>query len=180
MRIPKNDTSAVIIDVQEKLFPHIHEKEALLKKLETLIKGVSLLHIPLQVTEQYPEGLGATIPQLDKLLEGIKMSSKKCFSCHDSMSFKKQLHFNGNKYVLLAGIEAHVCVLQTAIDLKAAGYEPVVIADAVASRSPYDKEIAMNRFTQERIMISTVESILLELCRTSTHEVFRDISKLIK
>lgn len=180
MRIFKNETSAVIIDVQEKLFPHIHEHDLLLRKLNTLIKGLSLLKVQVLATEQYPEGLGATIKEVKDALQGVEITSKRVFSCHDSMPFKKQLHFTGSKYVILAGIEAHVCVLQTAVDLKAAGYEPVVIADAVASRSPYDKEIAMNRFTQEDIKISTVESILLELCRTSSNEMFRDISKLVK
>lgn len=180
MRIEKQDTVAVVVDIQERLFPHIHENEQLLKNVTSLINGLRLLDIPLLVTEQYAKGLGPTIPGVAEALGEYRAIEKMAFSCCDESRFQTELQKLGRKNIVLMGIEAHVCVLQTSLDLLAAGYQPVVIADCISSRSMEDKQIALQRLQAEGALISSCESILFELCRVAGTEVFKGISRLVK
>ncbi len=180
MRIVPDRTTAVIIDLQERLLPHMHEHQTVLSRSTLLIRGLKLLEIPMILTEQYPAGLGETVNEIWGLSVADHPIEKVTFSCCDEPSVIAQLKESGRGTVLLAGIETHVCVLQTALDLKDSGYEPVIVADAVASRRENDKEIALQRLVHEGCRITTVESILFELLRTSRHTVFKEISKLIK
>ena len=180
MRILKEETLAVIVDVQERLFPHIADNENLAKNLKTLIQGLQVLEIPLKVTEQYRKGLGETIADIRPLLEGVWSGEKTPFSCCDDEAFMNEIKKEGRKFIVLAGIESHICVLQTAIDLKALGYIPVVIEDCVGSRNQENKRIAVKRMLQEGIIVTSTESILFELCRYSGNDTFKAISKLVK
>jgi nicotinamidase-related amidase len=180
MRILREETLAVIVDIQERLFPHIAGKEELAKNLQTLIKGLQILEVPLKVTEQYRKGLGETIPELKELLKGVWNGEKTPFSCCDDTSFMQEIEGEARKFIVLAGIESHICVLQTAIDLKALGYIPVVIEDCIGSRNPENKRIAVNRLLQSGIIVSSTESLLFELCRYSGNDTFKAISKLVK
>jgi nicotinamidase-related amidase len=180
MRILKDQAIGVLIDVQEKLAPHIHGIEAVVSRQQVLIKGMQVLGVPLLVTEQYTKGLGATLPQLQENLSHYRPMEKMAFSCLDDPVFEEALKESGRKAVILSGIETHVCVLQTVLDLLEDGYQPVVIEDCVSSRKESDKLIALSRMEKEGAVISSVESILFELCRISGTETFKQISRLVK
>lgn len=181
MRFLKEDTCLLIIDVQERLFPHIYDNDFLEKNINILIQGVKNLDIPILFTEQYKKGLGETIKSIkDNFVWEFQPIEKMAFSCVDELNFIKQLGTLNKKNVIIAGIETHVCVLQTAIDLKALSYNVMVIKDCVSSRKISDKSTAINRLKQEGVLIGSYESILLELCRESGTDTFKSISKLIK
>lgn len=180
MLINQNKCLGLIIDIQEKLYTHISEHERLLEQTIKLIKGIQVLEIPLIVTQQYTRGLGPTIAELQKYLTDVEPIEKRSFSCCGETVFNSALQGKDKAYILMAGIEAHVCVQQTALELKAKGYLPVIIADCVNSRNPYDKEIAIQRMQDAGCIITTCESILFELCRVSGTAEFKEISKIIK
>ena len=180
MRILKERCAAIIIDVQERLFPLIAENERLVKNLTTLIQGLKAVGIQIFVTEQYVKGLGPTIEPVAAHLQLQKRIEKMSFSCCDEPRLMEGLAVSGKEYIIVAGIESHVCVLQTVVDLRRNGYYPVVVEDCVSSRSLNDKKIAIERMRQEGAIITTYESLLFELLRYSGSEQFRTISKLVK
>lgn len=180
MRILKDKTIAVVIDFQERIFPAIHEHEKLTKNVPLLIDGLKALEIPLLVTEQYVKGLGPTIPEIATTLDGIDRIEKASFSCCDEPRFMMELASSGKEFVIIAGIESHVCVLQTVIDLQQNGYHPVVVEDCISSRKPNDKLMALERMRREGVIITTYEAILFELLRFSGGDTFKTISKLVK
>ncbi len=180
MRILRNNTIALIVDVQERLFPHILEHEILEKNIIILIRGLKALNIPIVVTEQYKKGLGPTILSLHESLGDFHAYEKMCFSCYDESSIKSKIESFKPRTVILTGVEAHVCVLQTCIDLIESGYVPVVVEDCVSSRKPNDKKIAIERMRRDGAIITSYESILFELARISGTDEFKVISKLVK
>ena len=180
MRITKENTTALFIDFQEKLFPAMDEKELLLKNTKILLEGLKTLNIPTVFTQQYSKGLGETIEELRSLVPGFSGIEKTDFSCLGAEEYAGFLKANQSKNIILCGIEAHVCVLQTAVDLKEAGYSPIVVTDCITSRSRVSKEGAIERFRFEHIMTATCESILFELTRSAKAPEFRAISKLVK
>jgi len=180
MRILKDETVAVVVDIQERLFPHIHNHEQLQKNCEILVEGLKALEVPMMVTEQYKKGLGDTIESILDKVKDYPAFEKTAFSCCDDEPFTGKLAENQYKSVILFGIEAHICLMQTAIDLKAKGYNPVIIEDCVGSRNPENKRIAINRMLQEGITVTSYESILFELCRYAGNDTFKAISKLVK
>lgn len=181
MRLLKDDSIAVIIDIQEKLFPYIYEKESLLLNCTKLITGLNSLEVPLLITEQYTKGLGSTIKEIKELIpENYFPLEKVDFSCCGSSEFMEKLKTSGKRNVILLGIETHVCVLQTVLDLLENGFNPVIIEDCVSSRKIGDKKIAIKRMRNEGGVISSYESILLELCRAAGTDKFKAISKIIR
>ncbi len=181
-RIVRENTQAMIIDVQERLTPHIYDHENIVKKTVTIIKGLQALGIPIMLNEQYKKGLGDSLPELRDVLEGdnAKSFEKVTFSACDNNDTWHHLAQQNRSTVLLIGVEAHVCVLQTALDLLDNGMQPVIIGDAVGSRFPYDKKQAIRRIRRAGGIISTVETILFELCRSSEDPAFKTILNLIK
>lgn len=180
MRITKENTTGLIVDIQERLFPVMWEKEKFLKNCQILIQGLNKLGLPLVVTQQYTKGLGETIEGIKSALPEFQYIEKREFSCCDEPSVIEKLKKLNTKNILLCGIESHVCVLQTAIDLKEAGMNPVVIMDCVSSRNGQSIELAKERFRFEGIMMTSAESILFELTRSSAAPEFKEISKLVK
>lgn len=180
MRILRENTTGIFIDIQDRLFPHMQERELLEQNLITLSAGLQTLEIPLLITEQYSRGLGFTIQPLKMALGEYSVIEKTAFSCCDELPFMSALSATGNKNVILCGIETHVCVLQTALDLLMAGFQPVVIEDCVSSRKQSDKNTAIERMRQEGVIITSLESVLFELTRYSGTETFKAISKLVK
>lgn len=181
MRVTRDNSVATIIDVQSRLHPHMYDVESVTARLVTLIQGLALLDVPALVTEQYPKGLGPTIdPVREAFGDHFDPIVKAAFSCCDENEYTARLAATGRKTVLIAGIEAHVCVLQTTLDLLEGGYDPVVVLDATSSRSPRDQEIAARRIEREGGRISSVESILFEITRVSGTPLFKEISRLIK
>ncbi|MGE6331097.1 isochorismatase family protein [Psychrobacter pacificensis] len=181
-RIARENTQAMIIDVQERLTPYIYDHENIVKKTVTIIKGLQALGIPIMLNEQYKKGLGDSLPELREVLEGdnAKSFEKVTFSACDNNDTWHHLAQQNRSTVLLIGVEAHVCVLQTALDLLDNGMQPVIIGDAVGSRFPYDKKQAIRRIRRAGGIISTVETILFELCRSSEDPAFKTILNLIK
>lgn len=180
MRIKADESIGLIIDMQERLYPHILGHEQLTKNTEILISGLKAIGLHIMVTEQYTKGLGYTIEPLKGLLSDIKFIEKQAFSCCDEPNFYEDLAYHAPRFVIIAGIETHVCVLQTTIDLINNGYRPVIVEDCVGSRRSNDKNIAIERMRQEGAIITSYESLLFELLRYSGTETFKKISKLVK
>ena len=175
-----NKTALVIIDVQEKLSRVMCEKEKLFENLQKLIKGVKLLNIPVMVTEQNPNGLGLTVPDIAPLLVGIKPITKFSFSCCSEELFMRGIEYLKRKQILLAGIETHVCVYQTAIDLIEAGYEVHTVIDCVSSRTLENKNLALDKMKSEGSKLTSVEIALFELLRTAKSPLFKEMSQIVK
>ena len=180
MRIDLETTAMLLVDVQERLFSHIDNNTALALRLEILLKGLGILEVPIFCNQQYTEKLGATLPSLFSLLRSKEVYEKRAFSCCDNPNILQVLKQSGAKNIIVAGIEAHVCVLQTVLDLIINGYTPVVVVDAVGSRHHQNLEIALKRMEKEGAILTTTESILFELMRTSTHPQLKAISALVK
>lgn len=181
MRILKEDTIAVIIDIQERLFPHIYDNEKILDNTLKLISGLQALEVPLTITEQYTKGLGKTLEPIVKQMENSYQPIEKIdFSCYGSTDFADLIKSHNKRNIIVFGVETHVCVLQTTLDLLEAGYNPIIVEDCVSSRKLNDKNIAIERMRQEGAIISSLESILFELCRKAGSDTFKIISKLVK
>lgn len=180
MRIEKGNSIGLIIDFQERLVPVMFQKDKLISKSSRLILGLQELDVPLIVTQQYSKGLGETIPEISTLISHFNPIEKTSFSCYDEPKFVEVLTNCEVKNVIICGIESHVCVLQTAIDLKTAGYNPIVIFDCISSRAKSNLKLALERFRFEGILISSFESILFELTRGANDPAFKAISKLVK
>jgi nicotinamidase-related amidase len=180
MRILREETAAVVIDIQERLLPHIHEGDIIRRNCMKLIEGLKILSVPLLVTQQYTRGLGPTDPSIIQMFPEFNPIEKISFSCCGEPAFTEQLDRTGKRNVILCGIESHVCVLQTCIDLLATGKRAVVVEDCVSSRKPNDKRIAIERMRQEGALITTLESLLFELTGEAGSENFRNISRIVK
>lgn len=180
MRIKKDNTIAVVVDVQEKLFPFISENEKLSDNIVKLIKGLKALGIEIIVTVQYSKGLGETIKPVKEALGTFQHLEKMSFSCCGFPDFMEIIKNSGKKNIIVCGIESHVCVLQTTLDLLESGFQPVLIEDCVSSRNLNDKKFAIKRMRQEGAIISTYESILFELLEVSGTDTFKAISKIVK
>lgn len=180
MRTLLESSLIIAIDYQEKLVPIMSNHNKILDKAKIFLTGIQMLSIPLLISQQYPKGLGETIPEIKKITPGVLTFDKTSFSVFDDDIIRKEIKFRKPESILLLGIETHICVLQSAIDLKEAGYGVYVIIDACSSRSPIDHQTGLKRLTQENIYLTTVESSLLEFIRSSKNEKFKDISKLIK
>jgi nicotinamidase-related amidase len=184
MNVPKalatENTVLVVIDFQERLFPVMHDKEKLLRNAVKLIKGASVLEIPIILTEQYPKGLGPTIPEIKELIPDVKPVEKVSFSCCDEETFSKAIETLKRKQVLIAGIEAHICVYQTAMALARAGYEVQVVGDCVASRDPENKLAALFKMSTAGISPTTSEIALFELLKVAKGDKFKQISSIVK
>jgi nicotinamidase-related amidase len=180
MRILKDDVVAVVVDIQERLLPHIYHWEQTLQNCLKLIDGLQVLAVPMLVTQQYTKGLGNTDPSIVNKITGFSHVEKNTFSCCGEPAFLEKLSSFGKKCIIVCGIEAHVCVLQTCLDLLEEGYIPVVVEDCVSSRKPNDKAIAIERMRQEGARITTIESILFELIQSAGTDTFKLISKIVK
>ncbi|HER09089.1 MAG TPA: hydrolase [Bacteroides sp.] len=180
MRIEKEESAGLVIDIQERLFPHMDQHALLLENMLVLLKGLAALEVPVLLTEQYPKGLGPTLEEI-RQSPGIPVPIiKGAFSCCDEPAFRMTLEQTARRKVIICGIEAHVCVLQTVIDLLEYGYVPVVVADCISSRKAGDKELALERMRTEGAVVTSMESILFELARVSGTEEFKTISRLVK
>jgi len=178
--IPRDDVVAVVVDIQERLFPHIHGHDQLAENTVKLIKGLKILQVPLIVTQQYTKGLGPTIPQVAEALVDFNPIEKLTFSSFGDPDFVNVLNDYGKNHIILMGIEAHVCVLQTAMDLLNIGYEVILVEDCVSSRRLNDKQVALQRMRDDGVIITTYESILFELTKVAGTDEFKAISNLVK
>ncbi len=184
MEAPKmlttDETVLVLIDFQERLFPVMHGKEKLLRNVLKLIEGAKVLEIPVVLTEQYPKGLGPTLPEIKELLPDIKPIEKVCFNCCDEGAFGRSLESLKRKQVLIAGIEAHICVYQTAMALSRDGYEVQVVGDCVSSREPENKLVSLMKMGAAGVSPTTMEMALFELLKVAEGDKFKQISNIVK
>ena len=176
----RDSTALLLIDIQEKILDVMLNKENLIENCIKLIKGFKVLNLPVFFTEQYPKGLGPTTHFLQKELEGLNPIQKTSFSCIGAGNLFQRLKDNNIKQVVIAGIESHVCVQQTVLDLLANNFQVDVCADAVSSRKETDLNIALERMRNNNVEITSVESVLFELLQESRTEEFKKISAIIK
>jgi nicotinamidase-related amidase len=170
----------LIVDVQEGLAPRMFDPRRVYTGCSLLMRAATRLDLPLMITEQYPKGLGRTMGELLALAPDAPVMEKLHFSCAHDPAIRARLDEWGRPRAVLAGIESHICVLQTALGLKAAGFDPVVVADACASRLESNYLAAMARLTAAGVTVATVEMVLFEwLHRAGTPE-FKDVSALVK
>lgn len=176
----RDRTALLVVDVQERLWPVMRERQRLVDRIVIMIKACHLLKIPIFVTEQYPKGLGTTVPPVKEALGVKEPLVKMTFSCCGLTQLPKALEKKRIEKVIVVGIESHVCVLQTALDLLARGFQVHLPRDAVSSRHEEDDRTALQRMAGEGVVITTVEMALFELLRTAEAPEFKQVSRLIK
>lgn len=179
--IKLSEAAFFLCDMQERFRPTIRYFSEILEVSRRLVEGSKLLNIPLVVTEQYPKGLGSTVPEL-KIEHAVGIYDKTRFSMlvPPVESLLPQLCNGQLKHVVLFGIETHVCIQQTVIDLLEHGFEVHVVADATSSRSQMDRLLALQRFVQAGAIVTSSEAVLLQLVGDKDHPAFKDIQALIK
>lgn len=178
--LQKKQSALLIIDVQEKINAVMLDREYLLKNMVKLIKGCKILGVPIFMTEQYPKGLGPTEPEIKGALGDISPMQKMTFSCCGANDLLPVFKKKSVKQVMIGGIEAHVCVQQTALDLLANGYQVHIIRDAVSSRKTTDADAALARLQNSGAVITTAEAALFELLERAGTPQFKEISQLVK
>ncbi len=177
------DSRLVLIDVQTRLASAMRpeDRERVIKNGGVLLQGASRLGIPIVVTEQYPKGLGPTEAELAGGLDpGTAVVEKSCFACGGAEQFREVLAEEHRPQVVLAGMESHVCVLQTALSLLVEGYTVFVIKDACCSRAPANHHNAMSRLRRAGVIVTNTESVVFEWLRDAAHPHFKTLSALIK
>ncbi len=177
-RLTARHGALLVVDVQEKLLPAIRDRDRLLANVVRLVRAASLLEVPTFATEQYPKGLGPTVPELAGLIPD--RPAKTTFHCCGAHGIAEGLSSRGIRHVTLAGIEAHVCVAQTALELLRLGFAVQVPADAVGSRFAVDHEFALRRLERAGAIVTTTESALFEWTEDAAHPRFKEISALVK
>jgi len=170
----------VIVDIQGNLAQSMFDKENLFANAIKLIKGFKVFNLPIIVTEQTPQKLGQTIPQISAELEGIKPIAKETFSCWADVHFREQLEALSPRHIVLLGIESHVCVYQTALDLISNGYDVHLVADAVSSRTKENREIGLAAMKSAGAQLASTEMVLFDLLRTAADPKAKDIFKIVK
>jgi nicotinamidase-related amidase len=175
-----DDAALVIVDVQGKLATLMYEKETFFRNMVKIIKGAQTLEIPILWNEQLPDKLGPTITEIKQVLTGMAPLVKNTFSCCGNPDFNRKLSESGRNHILLTGMETHVCVYQTALDLLQAGYEVSLAADAVSSRTLENKRIGIEAMKNAGAKITGVEMALFEMLRVAEGEKFKQIIKIVK
>lgn len=177
--IDKNSTAFIQIDIQEKFKPAIYKFNEVISNAKILVESSQALNVPLVVTEQYPKGLGKTVEEIT-LPENTPIIEKLHFSCFGNQEFSKIVKELKLKSIIIFGVEAHVCLLKTALDALKQNLEVYLVADAVSSRTPENKALAIERMRQSGVFIVSTEMILFQMLDYSGTDDFKVVSKLIK
>ncbi len=173
----RGDTGLLVIDLQEKLMSAILDQEKVLAQTIVLVEGAKILGIPILATEQYPKGLGLTVPGLvERIPKPIEKLSFSCVAMPEVVDFFRKKNVGK---ILLAGVEAHVCVLQTALDLMKEGFKVFIAVDAVGSRQELDRETALKRMESAGVVMTTAETALFEWAEKSGTPEFKLVSRLV-
>jgi len=176
-----NNAVLLVIDVQGKLAQLMHQKESFFANVERMVRGAQILELPLIWTEQAPDKLGQTIPQLrDPLLQTNQPIAKLSFSCCGHPPFMEQFEALNRTQVLVTGLETHICVYQTSLELLNQGYEVQVVTDAVSSRTAENKQVGLERLREAGAKLTSTEMSLFELLRVADGPKFKAISRLVK
>ena len=180
MKIKGDQCLALIIDDQIRLLPSISESALLLQNTGILLQGLQILEVPLLITQQYTKGLGMSDPSIFHYAGTEHYLEKRSFSCWGDSEIRRFIQNSGCRQIILAGIETHICVQQTALDLLENGYDVILIEDCVSSRKPTDKATALRRMENAGVTVTSYESLLFELMETSLYPRFKEISALVK
>lgn len=179
-RLDPKHSAVLLVDLQEKLLSVMHEKTTVARRAGRLVQGANVLKVPVLLTEQYPKGLGRTVDTVAKQLDGAVCTDEKTRFSACSESIVRLLEKFDTKSIVLAGIETHVCVLQTCLDLLERGYTVALCEDAVSSRRPIDKKAAVDRLIQAGALPTTVESVLFEMLGDASSPKFRELRGIIQ
>jgi nicotinamidase-related amidase len=174
----RHDTAMLVVDMQEKLLPLIAQQQRVTWNVRRLLDGAKLLGLPILATEQYPQGLGATTPVIRERLGEVP--AKTMFSCRECEALFEPFRAAGIFKILVCGIETHVCVQQTVIDLLGEGFRVYIAADAVGSRQSLDHDWALQRMDSSGAVITTTEAALFEWCEVAGSPEFKQISALVR
>jgi nicotinamidase-related amidase len=180
VKLDRSRAALVVVDVQEAFRPAVLDFEQVAGNVSVLVRGARVLGLPTLVTEQYPKGLGHTVPEVAEHLEQVDPIEKVCFSAVQAHGFSRALHEGGRDQVLLCGIETHVCVNQTAEDLLADGVEVHVVQDAVTSRTADNRALGLHKMERSGATITSVETALIELLRQAGTPEFKAVQALVK
>ena len=180
MQIEAERSCLLLIDVQQRLAPAMHRPQTVIDNCIILAKVAARLGVPIVASEQYPEGLGHTVPELACLLPADAIVRKMHFSCASEPEVKAKIRSLSRNQIIMAGLESHICVMQTALGFRDAGHECFVVADAAASRKVDNANIALERMRQNGIEIITTEMVVFEWLKRAGTEEFKELQKLIK
>jgi nicotinamidase-related amidase len=172
------DSALLVVDAQVKLLEIIPQRARIVWNIRRLLDAADALHVPISATEQYPERLSPTVPELRERIG--KAPSKMCFSACVCGEIFEQWRADNRYRILVCGIETHVCIMQTALDLAAAGFEPYLAVDAVGARYAIDHDVALRRMESSGVILTTTETAIFEWCRTADRPEFKKISALVK
>jgi len=180
LNLDRNSVGLVVVDVQEKLFPVIHQKEYLLNNISKLIKCLSLFDIPMMLTEQYNRFLGPTIDSVIKLMPELRPVHKMSFNCCFEPDFLDSLNNIGKQNIIIAGIETHICVLQTAMTLKEKGFDVYLAGDACGTRDLNNHKTASDMMRQFDIFIASSEMLIFQVLHSANDSKYGNVMKIIK
>lgn len=180
LRLKKDSSVLIVVDIQERLANVMEHRSTIVRNTMLFIKAAGILKLPLVLTEQYPKGLGRTVQEIRELIPDTVAIEKLSFSCCGEPHFDEALKKVGKRQVILCGMETHVCILQTALDLYAQGYDVFVPENAVCSQHDEDRTAAFDRMKQSGIILTSVESAIFEMVGMAGTNEFKDILKIIK
>jgi nicotinamidase-related amidase len=179
MLLPET-TLLLVIDIQGNLARGMYERDALYENLQKIIRGIQVLEIPIIVTEQIPEKLGPTIPEISSLFDNFNPIPKSSFSCCGDEKIMNAISTVNRRQILIAGIESHVCLYQTTLDLIQAGYEVHIVADCISSRTAENRAIGIERMKEAGAKLTSTEMALFELLKVAEGDNFREIVRIVK
>lgn len=182
MRIKRDESALLVIDIQQRLAPHIAGHEDLIRRTTALMQAAALFGIPRLVTEHCPAQIGMVIEPLRSQFAADEIFEKTAFGATDHPAFAERVQRTNRRQIVITGMEAHVCVLQTALGLQQQGFHVFIVADAVGSRAArqLDRELALRRMEQTGCMLVTAETVLFEWTELGTDACFRDVLAMVK
>jgi nicotinamidase-related amidase len=179
--IERDDAILIVVDVQERMMPAIARNAEVIDNVLRIINGCRALEIPMLVSEQYSRGLGATIPEVREAMgDWYHPVEKMSFSACGELRFLQKLESMGRKTTLVCGVESHVCVYQTALDLRQLGYDVEVVSDAVGSRAEHNYRLGLEKLTRHNIEVTSVEMALFEMMQRADIDEFKAVSNIVK
>lgn len=176
----RENSAVLLVDYQERFVPVLHDNENTIKNIKLLLSGAGIYKIPIFVSEQVPEKLGNTINDFSELLKDAKIFSKKAMSCCGQIDFLEGLKKKNIKQIAVCGVEAHVCILQTSLDLLNNGFQVHLVTDAITARLPHNKPVAIEKIKSAGGILTSVETVLFEIAYEAGSEEFKRLQNLFK
>ncbi len=178
--LKQESTGVILVDIQGKLAQMVHNSETLIENIARFIEGAKILELPIVWLEQYPKGLGKTVEKISSLLNDYKPIEKFTFNCYADKNVRQAIIDSGRKQWLICGIESHICVYQTSMDLLENNYEVEVLTDCISSRLAENVKFATDKLQSKGVGLTNIEMCLYELMISSKHPKFKEILKIIK